>query len=74
MIEPSENTAVINTSIPADENIFAQTENVKRRGKVNGNLLVTFAVMQNVIACTTKVPWTLIRANYVAHIYSDSAN
>ena len=61
------NTAVINTSIPADEVIFAQTKNnVKGRRSINGNLFVAFRVMQNVIACSTKIPWTPIRANYVA--------
>ena len=67
LIEPHVNAAVINTSIPSNEIFFAQIENnVKGRGKTNGNLLVAIWVMQNVIACSTKTLWTTIRANYVA--------
>ena len=67
LIEPHVNAAVINTSIPANEIFFAQIENnVKGRGKTNGNLIVAFRVMQNVNACSTKTLWTTIMANYVA--------
>ena len=65
------NPAVINTSIPLNENIFAQFENnVKRRGKVIGNFIVVVRMMLNLIACSTKEPWTPIREKYVARYIS----
>ena len=67
MTEPHVNAAVMNTSIPADEKIFAQNENKgKGRGNVNGILFVAFRVTQIVIACSTKIPWISIRTNYAA--------
>ena len=71
-IEPHVNAAVINTSILANEILFAQTENnVKGGGNVNGNLIGVFRMMQNVIASSTKILWTTVRASYVArHIFA----
>ena len=61
LIEPHVTAAVIKTSIPAKIEI-----NVKGRRNVNGNLFLGFRVLQNVIACSIKVPWTPIRINCVA--------